>query len=167
MFPSILEVFQYGRCFFMKKIGKNIAVCSVLWCFFWGCGLIKDHFVLKNQLIRMHVIANSDSKIDQDIKLKVRDAVLAVIQNDLEKIGDVNAAKLYLQESLPKIEKIANDVLDAAGFKEETVACLCKETFPVRYYETFSLPAGIYNALQIKIGDAEGENWWCVVFPNW
>ena len=61
---------------FMKKIGKRLAVCGLLWCFFWVCGLVTDHYALKNQLIRMHVIANSDSGTDQHIKLQVRDAVL-------------------------------------------------------------------------------------------
>ena len=151
---------------FMKKIGKRIAVCATLWCFFWVIGLIMDHYVLSNQLIRMHVIANSDSTIDQDIKLKVRDAVLAGIESDLNQISDVDSAKLYLQESLPKIERIANDVLSAAGFEEVTVASMCKEAFPVRYYDTFSLPAGIYESLKIVIGEGKGHNWWCVAFPS-
>ena len=150
----------------MKKIGKRIAICGVLWCFFWVSGLVMDHYVLKNQLIRMHVIANSDSEIDQDIKLRVRDAVLHGIQKDLEQIGNVDAAKQYLRESLPKIEKIANEVLHAAGFEGETAASLCREAFPIRYYETFSLPAGIYESLKIVIGEGKGQNWWCVAFPS-
>ena len=150
----------------MKKIAKRIAICGILWCFFWGCGLIMDHCILRNQLIRMHVIANSDSKQDQDIKLQVRDAVLHGIQKDLEQLTNVDTAKQYLQENLSKIEKMANDALHAAGFDGTSVVSLCEEAFPIRYYETFTLPAGVYESLKIVIGEGEGKNWWCVAFPS-
>ena len=75
-------------------------------------------------------------------------------------------AKAYLQENLPKIRTIANETLNAMGFDGEAVVTLCKEAFDTRYYDTFTLPAGVYESLRITIGEGEGKNWWCVAFPT-
>ena len=115
--------------------------------------------------IRLHILANSDTWDDQLLKLQVRDAVLNSLQNDLNKIGDVNEARAYLQAKLPQIQAVANSVLEATGCDCEAVVTLCKEAFDTRYYDTFTLPAGIYEALRITIGEGEGHNWWCVAFP--
>lgn len=134
--------------------------------FVWCGTLLSDRNQLNEQLIRLHVVANSDSEADQNIKLKVRDAVLESMKNDLSNIADVENARAYLLNNLPKIQKAANDTLKAAGFEEEAVVKLCKETFDTRYYDTFTLPAGVYEALRITIGAGAGNNWWCVVFPS-
>ena len=75
-------------------------------------------------------------------------------------------AKDWLQEHLPQIQNIANDVLDRLGFSDKAVATLQPEAFPMRHYDSFSLPSGVYDALRITIGEGRGQNWWCVVFPN-
>ncbi len=128
--------------------------------------LAADKWKLRNSLVRFHVVANSDSRSDQEVKLLVRDAVIESIQKDLSSVADVGQAKQYLQENLPKIETIANSVLKAAGFEERAVVSLCKEAFSQRTYDTFTLPSGVYDALRIVIGAGEGENWWCVTFPS-
>jgi len=150
----------------MKKGIKRIGFCILIAILVWTAELVADRHVLRDSLIRFHVVANSDSKEDQNVKLLVRDAVLEAIQDDLRDIADVDTAKGYLQENLPKIERIANETLKAAGMEEGAVALLQKETFDARKYDTFSLPAGVYDSLRIVIGSGAGHNWWCVAFPT-
>ncbi len=150
----------------MKKLGKRILICGFLAMVLWSWQLVLDRDKLGDGLIRLHVVANSDSEADQAVKLQVRDAVLASIREDLQGVTDVEAAKAYLHQNLPKLQQAANAALKAAGFEEETVVTLCREAFDRRDYDTFSLPAGVYHSLRIVIGEGEGHNWWCVAFPQ-
>lgn len=150
----------------MKKLMKRVGICLTLAALIWCGTLIADREKLNEELIRLHVVANSDSEADQAIKLQVRDAVTQSLQEDLAKVADVDEARGYLQENLPKIQTVANQALEAAGCDYEAVVTLCKETFDTRYYDTFTLPAGVYEALRIVIGEGGGHNWWCVVFPS-
>ncbi len=150
----------------MGKLCKRVSLCFVLAAFVWAGTLIADRQRLNEELIRLHVVANSDSEADQSLKLRVRDAVTESLQDDLSKLGDVEEAKAYLRESLPKIQAVANEALAAAGCDDRAVVTLCKEVFDTRHYDTFSLPAGIYESLRIVIGNGQGHNWWCVVFPS-
>lgn len=150
----------------MKKTLKRIIFCAGLASVIWTWGLIADRNTLHNEILRLHVVANSDSQEDQSIKLKVRDAVLESISEDLRNVADMEQAKAYIQENLPKIQQAANDCLAALGCEDTAVATLQEEIFDKRVYDTFSLPSGIYEALRITIGSGEGKNWWCVTFPT-
>lgn len=150
----------------MKKGFKALGICFLLAALVWVGTLIADRQRLSQELIRLHVVANSDSPQDQELKLRVRDAVTASLGKALADVQDVEAAKAYLQENLPKLQALANDVLERAGSTQRAVVKLCREGFPARDYDTFSLPAGIYESLRIVIGEGEGHNWWCVVFPG-
>ena len=150
----------------MRKIGKRLLICACIPAILWGAGLLRDRQLLRRELIRFHVVANSDTPQDQAVKLQVRDAVLESLQMDLQKISDVREAKAYLKENLPKIRRIAKNTLEAAGFSEDVVVSLCREAFDTRIYDTFTLPSGVYESLRIIIGEGEGHNWWCVTFPN-
>ena len=150
----------------MKKTLKRIIFCAGLASVIWTWGLIADRNTLHNEILRLHVVANSDSQEDQSIKLKVRDAVLESISEDLRNVADMEQAKAYIQENLPKIQQAANDCLAALGCEDTAVATLQEEIFDKRVYDTFSLPSGIYEALRITIGSGEGKNWWCVAFPT-
>ncbi len=150
----------------MKKITKRLGICLLFAICVWSGRILADREVLSEQLIRLHVVANSDSQEDQTVKLQVRDAILESLQKDLTDIADVSQAKAYLEENLPKMERIANSTLEAAGFQQEAVVTLCKEAFDTRYYDTFTLPAGVYESLRITIGEGQGHNWWCVAFPS-
>ena len=151
---------------FMGKKGTCLGICFLLAASVWTWGLIRDRQYLNQELIRLHVVANSDSEEDQNIKLRVRDAIVASLSEGMADIADVPAAKEYLRENLPKIEAIANRTLEAAGEDSRAAVTLCKEAFDIRKYDTFTLPAGIYESLRVVIGEGQGKNWWCVAFPS-
>ena len=152
--------------FLMKKMGKCVFACALLAAFVWCGTVIADRQRLNEELIRLHVVANSDRVEDQELKLLVRDAIITSLRQALADVRDTEQAKEYLQENLPKLQELANKTLDAAGSAQQAVVTLCREGFPTRQYNTFSLPAGIYEALRVTIGDGAGKNWWCVVFPS-
>lgn len=150
----------------MRKLWKQVLLCALVSAFFWGAALLSDRKALNEGLIRFHVVANSDSEQDQAVKLRVRDAVLESIQEDLKQVGNIDQARDYLQENLPKIQSVAEQTLQSLGVDAGAVVSLTKEAFDTREYDTFRLPAGIYEALRITIGEGEGKNWWCVTFPT-
>ena len=150
----------------MGKKAACLGLCLILTVSVWTLGLLRDRQYLDQELIRLHVVANSDSESDQAVKLQVRDAIVASLTEGMADIGDVQAAKTYLRENLTKIERIANDTLEAAGVDSQAVVTLCKESFDIRKYDTFTLPAGVYESLRVVIGEGEGHNWWCVAFPS-
>ena len=152
--------------FLMKKMVKCVFACALLAAFVWCGTVIADRQRLNEELIRLHVVANSDRVEDQELKLLVRDAIITSLRQALADVRDTEQAKEYLQENLPKLQELANKTLDAAGSAQQAVVTLCREGFPTRQYNTFSLPAGIYEALRVTIGDGAGKNWWCVVFPS-
>ena len=150
----------------MKKLLRRIFICFLAVCFVYLGALIADREKLKSELVRLHVVAASDSAEDQAIKLRVRDAVLESLRVSLNGVTDIEEAKAYIEANLPKIEAVANQVLAAAGCGDVATVSLQMEEFAARVYDTFSLPAGLYDALRITIGEGEGQNWWCVVFPS-
>ena len=117
---------------------------------------------ISSRLIRLHVIAASDETQEQEIKLRVRDAVLDETQRWLSGADDPAAA---LAEHLGEIEAAAGQTLRACGSEETVSVRLQNELFSRRDYETFSLPSGVYRTLRVTIGSGAGHNWWCVVFP--
>ena len=151
---------------FMKKSIRTITLCAVAALFCWSAQLFADRQTLREELIRFHVVANSDSPEDQAIKLQVRDAVLKSIQADLRTAANVEEAKAYLQESIPKLQLLVDQTLKKTGFDGGSRISLCKEPFDIRHYDTFTLPAGVYESLRIVIGEGMGKNWWCVSFPT-
>ena len=150
----------------MKKMVKCVFACALLAAFVWCGTVIADRQRLNEELIRLHVVANSDRVEDQELKLLVRDAIITSLRQALADVRHTEQAKEYLQENLPKLQELANKTLDAAGSAQQAVVTLCREGFPTRQYNTFSLAAGIYEALRVTIGDGAGKNWWCVVFPS-
>ena len=118
---------------------------------------------LAEKLIRLHVVARSDSDHDQAVKLQVRDAVLDCVRPLLE---ETDAPSQILAEHLPQIEQAAAAKLQSLGEDAEVQVTLGNERFPTRDYDTFSLPAGVYESLRVTIGPGRGRNWWCVVFPS-
>ena len=116
-------------------------------------------------VIRFHVVANSDSEADQALKLRVRDAVLdfcAPIFGECQSRAEAVDAVLSLRD---EIKSVAAEALLAAGCEDDVRVELGEETYPEKRYESLCFPSGAYLSLRILIGEAEGQNWWCVLFP--
>lgn len=121
---------------------------------------------LRHNILRLHIVANSDSTADQELKIKIRDEILAETSDLFLNVTDLETAKTEVENSLEEFEKIANSVIKQNGFNYTAKAYLDEHYFDTRVYDNFTLPAGYYPSLVIKLGKADGKNWWCVVFPT-
>lgn len=129
-----------------------------------GARLGKEQDDLAQKVIRLHVVANSDSEADQALKLKVRDAVLQ--EGSLRLTGlDRDQAEDALTEALPELGQVAAKTVAAEGYDYPVRVTLGPDQFPTKRYADFALPAGEYTALRVELGQGQGQNWWCVVFP--
>lgn len=117
---------------------------------------------MADKIIRLHVVANSDTSADQAVKLAVRDAVLREAGRVLDGAEDPKQA---VAAQLPALEAAANAELQRQGSEDLARVSFRRELFPTREYDTFSLPSGVYDSLRVTIGQGEGHNWWCVIFP--
>ena len=150
----------------MRKLAKIMGTCMLLAALAWFGTVLADRQSLNENVIRLHVVAASDSEEDQQIKLQVRDALIETLQPGMDGLADADAAKEYLMSRLEDLEETANRILTEAGSEDQATVTLAKEAFSTRDYDTFSLPAGVYESLRVTIGQGEGRNWWCVVFPS-
>ena len=121
---------------------------------------------LRDNVLRLHIIANSDSKADQELKLKIRDEILKTSNNLFETDTNLEKAISTCQNSIDDFEKIAQRVAEENGFQYDINVKIGTAYFETREYESFTLPAGNYESLIIEIGEAKGKNWWCVIFPQ-
>lgn len=115
--------------------------------------------------IRFHVIANSNSEEDQALKLKVRDEILAKVTSDLAQMESIDCTRDYIEENMSRIAEIAEAVIRQQGFAYSAKANLRIRWIPEKTYGTVTFPAGNYEAFTVELGQAAGENWWCVMFP--
>ncbi len=120
---------------------------------------------IASKLIRFHVIANSDDKIDQELKLKVRDSVLKYVSPKLQECKSIEQSRQIINNEDKNIRKIAQNVVNKNGFKYSVATTMSQEDFPVKTYGNITLPQGRYEAYRIVIGNGSGQNWWCVMFP--
>ena len=120
---------------------------------------------LADRVLRLHVIANSDSDSDQARKLLVRDAVLARAAQILDGVSDRQSAEAALAPHLDELARAGEEALARTGTPDSVTVTLADQWFPTKEYDGFSLPAGQYRALKVTIGEGKGRNWWCVVFP--
>lgn len=130
-----------------------------------GCCASASRAALADQVLRLHVVANSDSEFDQAVKLQVRDAVLEAAQPLLDGVDSSRGAEDALIPWLEALERTAQETLNRAGVEDEATVSITDQWFPTKAYNGFSLPAGQYRALKVTIGEGAGQNWWCVVFP--
>ena len=115
--------------------------------------------------VRLHILANSDSEEDQAIKLALRDEILSEYGEKLSIFESTDEAKRTLKEKTDEIKEFADRKLSEHGCEYKTEVYLLREWYDTREYEGFSLPCGYYTSLKIVIGNGEGKNWWCVMFP--
>lgn len=130
-----------------------------------GVWLSSAHAALSGDVLRLHVLANSDSDADQALKLAVRDRVLAEAAGRLAGVSDRQEAERVLSASLEPLARAGAEAVAEAGYDYPVTVCLENTWFPTKEYDGFALPAGEYRALRVLIGAGEGRNWWCVVFP--
>ena len=128
------------------------------------------HSMLQQQIagkvLRFHVLANSNSEKDQELKLKVRDAIGGLLQEEMAQVENREECVRCITEWIPQIEQTAMAVIKENGYEYSVCARLEETDFPVKTYGAFTFPSGRYEALRVTIGEGAGENWWCVLYPN-
>lgn len=154
----------------LKISGKRLRLCVAL-------GLLCAVFLsltdfnadcenIRQNVLRLHIIANSDSPQDQALKLKIRDRILEESENIFGLCENVEQAVEVTENQLLRFQSIANHVIKEAGFGYNAKATVGDRYFETRVYDEFTLPAGNYKSLIIDVGEAKGKNWWCVIFPE-
>lgn len=133
--------------------------------FTYAAAVSRQQDALAGGLLRLHVVANSDTACDQQVKLQVRDAVLDFCRPLLAGAQDRAEVERRLDGQMQALANCAQQALWAAGQERAVTVRLAQEYYPTRNYPTFSLPAGQYLGLRVTIGEGQGHNWWCVVFP--
>lgn len=121
---------------------------------------------ISNDVFRLHILANSDSDYDQSVKLKVRDKVLEYSKNLFESASSKEEAESLISQNLDDITRVAQNELQNLGCDKTVKAEIKKMYFTTRYYDSYTLPSGMYDALRITIGSGKGHNWWCVMYPS-
>ncbi|MBQ9941265.1 MAG: stage II sporulation protein R [Clostridia bacterium] len=143
----------------------------LIFSFLLSCGIVaffpcsQDTSVYRDT-IRIHVIANSDSIPDQNLKLIVRDRVIETANTLIKNCNSKNEAVDILSKNITILEKTAYDAQKKYGYLYNITATISPEYYPTRNYENFRLPEGKYTSLKINIGKAQGQNWWCVIYPS-
>lgn len=150
---------------FSGKIRISIAIGIVTAVIFSICSFAKTSEEIRSDVLRLHVIANSDSSVDQNLKLRLRDYILEEGEDIFDGSVNVENALKKIEPKLAELEKSAETFVKNAGFDYDVKITLSNEYFTTRTYESVTLPAGKYLALRVVIGSGEGHNWWCVMFP--
>lgn len=159
----------------MRKIISLILIIQII--ILSGCSYTNDnkkeqlelkelqYEEIKDKLIRFHVIANSDTEEDQNLKLKVRDKVIEALSSKLSETKTVDEARNVLEDNIDFVNEVAKEVILDNNYSYNVITMLSKENFPDKVYGNYIFPQGNYEAFRIIIGNGEGHNWWCVMFP--
>ena len=149
------------------KVKVMVCMCASILAAFLFVSVLPVHGEEKiySDMIRLHVIAASDSEEDQAVKLLVRDAVLEVVESSIENVDNQEEAVAAIEAANDAISTAAKSVLEREGFDYPISVELGLENYPERVYEGFTLPAGQYTSLRVIIDGGEGQNWWCVLYP--
>ena len=146
---------------------RSTTIIAILCCLLLFLGLMPVHgeSEIYDSVLRLHVLANSDSEEDQALKLKVRDAILAKSEALFSSAASREEAINIVNESIELLEAEARRVIADEGYSYPVSIEFGEEVYPTKNYESFCFPSGSYLSLRIIIGDGEGHNWWCVLFP--
>lgn len=153
----------------MKKIAfvaTVLFVCGLMYLYGEAMEEQKLQRDIANEVIRLHVVANSDSEEDQQLKLQVKEEVVKLLREELQQDTSVAMAQQTLRDHIRDIEQTAASYIQSKGSDYEVSAELGTCYFPVKEYGDMVFPAGEYKALKVKLGRAEGKNWWCVMYPT-
>lgn len=121
---------------------------------------------LAQEVLRFHVLANSDSEADQALKMQVKEAVIGYLETELPEGLDVDETKDWVKRHTDELELLSRDVIEAKGYNYPVSAAVTTCYFPQKSYGDVTFPKGNYTALRMEIGAAKGQNWWCVLYPN-
>lgn len=174
-----MEIIGHSDCFSGERVVSTVKKLLVRFCIILFLGLaifamlalapVKDPDPggerIQKDVVRFHVVAKSDQPADQELKLLVRDAVLDCLRPSLEGVQDQRAAAIVIQEKLPQIEEVAAKTLQSKGCRDLVRVDYGIFDFPVRVYGPLTFPEGRYQSLRIVLGEGEGRNWWCCLFP--
>lgn len=149
----------------LKKLNCVLALTLVFSAVLSCTAFAKQCTEIREQVLRLHILANSDSEADQALKLKVRDAVLQEGADIFEGAKDLLTAQGNITGQSNRLKAIAEQTIYQNGASYPVTVEIDQEYFNTRTYEDVTLPAGQYNAVRILIGEGEGKNWWCVMFP--
>ena len=161
----ILVQHQIRRLFIMQKRLLSAMIVTVAVLLFLGCLPVHGEEEIYDTVVRLHVLANSDSESDQALKLEVRDAVLAVTAPLLRNCKTRGDAECVILENSAAIQAAAEGVVRERGRTDTITLELGMEEYPERSYDSVCFPSGEYLSLRVCIGEAEGQNWWCCLFP--
>ena len=147
-----------GITIFTSLVLAVLALCSFM--------PLADEAEIYDNTVRLHVLANSDSAHDQEVKLCVRDAVLETITEITKNAESAEEAEALIADNIRAVCAAAKETLCKLGEDKEVSVTLSDEYYPTREYEDFKLPSGKYTSLRVMIGEAQGQNWWCVLYPQ-
>ena len=148
----------------MKNLLTITAVIAFIFIFI-GLMPVHGEAEVYDSVLRLHVLANSDTDEDQALKLKVRDSILSASAPIMEGCETREEAIAALTSAIPTLTSAASETIQREGFDYPVRIELCEEDYPTKSYESFCFPSGEYLSLRVLIGDAAGQNWWCVLFP--
>ncbi len=153
----------------MKFFSRFSLIAILFLCYFFVCAFSYASSVsadISDSVFRLHIIANSDSEEDQNLKLIVRDSILDYMKEIASDVSSKEEAIAVINDNLDAFYNIAINTIHDNGYDYDVKLSVGEFDFPTKVYGDISLPAGIYDALRIEIGAAEGQNWWCVMFPT-
>lgn len=153
-----------------KERRDKIFLAALIIAFILYCAFSVTYFAsvsgeIRESVVRLHILADTNSEIDQQVKLKVRDALLTKNTELLSNKVTPENAEEYFKNSKDELEKCANEVLKENGFNYTAKITLGKEYYTTRVYENLTFPAGTYTSVKVILGSGQGQNWWCVMFP--
>ena len=150
----------------MRLFTKSLCVALILTMLFSVLPFEASCQEIRKDVFRLHILANSDTDKDQNLKLKVRDAVLEYTENLYKNSNTKEEAEILTSKNLQNIANVAKQVIVDNGYNYNVTCQIEDVYFNTRTYENVTMPSGTYRALQIKIGNAKGKNWWCVMYPS-
>lgn len=154
---------------FMILMLSLLLAALVTWFLMWRTGMtaqerMQEH--LAQEVLRFHILANSDSQEDQALKITVRDEILRFLETKMPETADVRETVRWIRRHVDELEELGKKTVAEAGYDYPVHAAVTTCWFPNRTYGDMTFPAGNYEALRIELGDAEGHNWWCVLYPG-
>lgn len=150
----------------LSMLKKAVAVMVILGISWGACGLYdSSHRPLSESVLRLHVIANSDDPADQKLKLEVKDAVVAMMREEFHDVKDPREARRIAKEQIPNIKTTAQAAVASRGYTYPVQVTVGEYPFPAKSYGNLVFPPGNYQAVRVVIGEGQGKNWWCVLFP--